>query len=145
MLSISAARSTALAFTVLVAGLAASSCGGEESDLSDPVAPGAIAPGDGDSTLNPRACAAVARGGKVAICHTADLQAIPASALTVPVEACGTIHAEHADDFLADEDGGCLQAKKKCIATNKPCKLSNPGACCSLNCGPNTKGKIVCR
>jgi len=144
-MSIAAARSTAIAFTLLVAGLAVGSCGGEESDLPDPVAPGTVEPGAGVSALNPRACSAVARGGKVAICHTPDLDAIPPSALTVPVEACGTIHAEHADDFLADEDEGCLQAKKKCIANNKPCKQSNPGACCSMNCGPNTRGKIVCQ
>jgi hypothetical protein len=136
-MSIAAARSTAIAFTLLVAGLAASSCGGEESDLPDPGAPTAA--------LNPGACAAVARGGKVAICHTADLDAELISALSVPIEACGTVHAKHADDFFADEDGGCLQAKKKCIADNKPCKLSNPGACCSLNCQPNSKGKPVCR
>lgn len=143
-LSIAAVRSTAIAFTLLFAGLA-SSCGGEESDLPDPAAPGAVAPGEGASALNPRACAAVARGGKVDICHTADLDAELISALSVPVEACGTIHAEHADDFLADKDSGCVQAKKKCIATGKSCKIGNSEACCSLNCGPNSRGRNVCR
>jgi hypothetical protein len=142
-LSIATVRSTAIAFTLLLAGLAASSCGGEEADLPDPAAPGAVAPGEGASALNPRACAAVARGGKVDICHTSDAELV--SALNVPVEACGTIHAEHADDFLADQESGCLQLKKKCIATGKPCKPAQAGACCSLNCGPNSKGKVVCR
>jgi hypothetical protein len=143
-LSIAAVRSTAIAFTLLFAGLA-SSCGGDESDLPDPGAPGAVAPGEGASALNPRACAAVARGGKVDICHTTDLDAELISALSVPVEACGTIHAEHADDFLADGNSGCVLAKKKCIADNKPCKPAQAGACCSLNCQLNNKGKHVCR
>jgi hypothetical protein len=143
-LPIAAVRSTAIAFTLLFAGLV-SSCGGDESDLPDPAAPGAVAPGEGASALNPRACAAVARGGKVDICHASDDDAELVRALNVPVEACGTIHAEHADDFLADEDSGCVQLKKKCIATGKACKPNLAGACCSESCGPNSKGQNRCR
>ena len=144
-LSIAAVRSAAVAFTLMFAGLAASSCGGDERDLPDPGAPTEVAPGEGPSALNPRACAAVARGGKVDICHATEHDVVPVTALNVPIEACGTIHADHEADFLPDPGEGCLQAKKKCIATGKPCKPAQAGACCSLVCGPDARGKNTCR
>jgi hypothetical protein len=133
-LTIAAVRTAGIALALLLASFGAGSCGGEDTDLADPKRPGPVDPGEGASALNPRACAAVARGGKVDICHTSDLDAVPATALTVPVEACSTTHAEHADDFLADRDSGCKHEKPACKVAGKPCKITNPTACCTGFC-----------
>lgn len=46
-------------------------------------------------------------------------------------------------------DAGRIPGKKKpecCIATNKPCDITNPGACCSQTCGvkPNIGPDYYC-
>jgi hypothetical protein len=122
-------RAAGFTLALLLASFGVSSCGAEDTDVPDPGQPGAVDPGGNASALNPQACAAVARGGRVDICHTSDVDAVPPTALTVPVESCGTTHADHVDDFLADRDSGCQLEKKKCTPTGKSCKMGS-GACC---------------
>jgi hypothetical protein len=129
-LTIARIRPAGITLALLLASFGVTSCGAEEPDASDPSPPGAVDPGGSASALNPAACAAVARGGKVDICHVSDLDAVPDTALTVPVESCSTTHAEHVDDFLADRDSGCKQEKKmKCTPIGKSCKQGS-GNCC---------------
>jgi hypothetical protein len=146
-LTIAAVRSAAITLTLLLAGVGAGACGGaDDPEIPDPGTPGQVEPGEGSPALNPGACAAVARGGKVDICHVSDLDSLPVSALSVPVETCSTTHAAHTDDFLADRESGCNQKKKKCTPSGKPCKLGQSISCCSGTCGvfPGSGKKTVC-
>jgi hypothetical protein len=143
-LAIAAVRTAGIALALLLASLGAGSCGGEDTELADPRRSGEVDPGEGASALNPRACAAVARGGKVDICHTSDLDAVPATALTVPVEACSTTHAEHADDFLADRDSGCKHEKPACKLPGKSCKIASGTPCCTGSCFCEKPNKCRC-
>ena len=125
-------RFAGFSLALLLASFAVTSCGEDIVGSSDPGQAGEVEPATEPSVLNPGACAAVARDGKVDICHANPQAAVLHEALTVPTESCGTTHALHQDDFLADPDIGCLKAAKKCKGAGKRCKIGRPGDCCNI-------------
>ena len=134
-ITISGGRFAGITFALLLASFGVSSCGSEQDDPADPPAPGAVAPGVDQNALTPGTCAAVARAGKVDICHVSDEDATLHTALAVPTGECSNTHALHPDDFLPDEETGCEpRLEKTCKPAGKTCKASRPTECCSAAC-----------